>query len=149
MNDIADVEERLYGADLDEFVKERAAAAKELRGEKRRGDAAVVAKLAKPSVAAWIVNRLARDMAKPVGALLEAGARLRDVQLGAGSAADLREASQAQEAALRAVMREAERIAAIARVGDVGHARPGARDAARRRARRRPGRARTPRRPRA
>jgi hypothetical protein len=110
-DDIADVEERLYGADLDEFVKERAAAAKELRGDKRRHDAAAVAKLAKPSVAAWIVNRLARDMAKPVGELLEAGARLREVQLGAGSAADLREASQAQEAAVRSLMREAERIA--------------------------------------
>ena len=59
--DVTEVEDRLYGADLDEFVKERAAAAKELRSERRRDDAAVVAKLAKPSVAAWIVNRVARD----------------------------------------------------------------------------------------
>ncbi len=110
-NDIAGVEDRLYGADLDEFVKERTAAAKALRGDGRREDAAAVAKLAKPSVAAWIVNRLARDERKPVGALLDAGARLRDVQLGAGSAADLRKASQAQEAALRSLMRSAERIA--------------------------------------
>jgi hypothetical protein len=118
-SDIADVEERLYGADLDAFVKERTAAAKELRGGGRRDDAAAVAKLAKPSVAAWIVNRLARDEPKPVGELLDAGARLRDVQLGAGSADDLREASQAQEAALRSLMRAAER-----RAGSRGSAAP-------------------------
>ncbi len=108
----AEMEERLYGADLDEFVKERTAAAKDLRGRGERGEAAAVAKLPKPSVAAWIVNQLARAEAGPTGTLLEAGARLRDVQLGAGSASDLRDASDAQEAALRSLMRSAERIAA-------------------------------------
>jgi hypothetical protein len=107
----AEVEERLYGVDLDDFVRERAAAAKELRGQGERGEAGAVAKLPKPSVAAWIVNRLARDEAKATGGLLDAGARLRDVQLGAGSAADLRTAGEAQEAALRSLMRAAERIA--------------------------------------
>lgn len=105
------MEERLYAADLDEFVKERTAAAKELRGRGERGEAAAVAKLSKPSVAAWVVNRLARDQAKATAALLDAGARLRDVQLGAGSASDLRAAGEAQESALRALMRAAERIA--------------------------------------
>ena len=108
----AEMEERLYGADLDEFVKDRTAAAKDLRGRGERGEAAAVAKLPKPSVAAWIVNQLARAEAGPTGKLLEAGARLRDVQLGAGSASDLRAAADAQEAALRSLMRSAERIAA-------------------------------------
>ena len=108
----AEMEERLYSADLDEFVKERTAAAKDLRGRGERGEAAAVAKLPKPSVAAWIVNQLARAEAGPTGKLLEAGARLRDVQLGAGSASDLRAAADAQEAALRSLMRSAERIAA-------------------------------------
>ncbi len=110
--DVTEVEDRLYGADLDEFVKERAAAVKQLRGEGRRDDAAVVAKLAKPSVAAWIVNRVAHDEPGLVNDLLDAGARVRDVQLGAGSAADLRTAAEEQEAALRAVMRKAEKAAA-------------------------------------
>ena len=110
--DLTEVEDRLYGADLDEFVKERAAAVKQLRGEGRRDDAAVVAKLAKPSVAAWIVNRVAHDEPGLVNDLLDAGARVRDVQLGAGSAADLRTAAEEQEAALRAVMRKAEKAAA-------------------------------------
>ena len=108
----AEMEDRLYGADLDEFVKERTAAAKDLRGRGERGEAAAVAKLPKPSVAAWIVNQLARAEAGPTGKLLEAGARLRDVQLGAGSASDIRAAADAQEAALRSLMRSAERIAA-------------------------------------
>ena len=110
--DLTDVEDRLYGADLDAFVRERTAAAKELRGEGKRAEAAAAAKLAKPSVAAWIVNRVARDTPDLVGELLDAGASLREVQLGAGSAADLRTAAEAQEAALRAVMRQAEKVAA-------------------------------------
>jgi hypothetical protein len=109
--DIADVEDRLYGADLDEFVKERTAAAKELRADGRRADAAAAAKLPKPSVAAWIVNRLARGEARRMDQLLDAGAKLREIQLGAGSAADLRAAGEAQEAALRPLMRAAEGVA--------------------------------------
>lgn len=109
---MTDVETRLYGADLDAFVRERSAAAKELRGEGKRSEAAAVAKLAKPSVAAWIVNRVSRDTPDLVGDLLDAGARLREVQLGAGSAADLRAAAEDQDEALRAVMREVENVAA-------------------------------------
>jgi hypothetical protein len=108
---MTDVEDRLYGSDLDEFVKERTAAARELRGDGRREEAAAVAKLPKPSVAAWIVNRVARDEPGLVSDLLDAGAGLREVQLAAGSAADLRAAAEGQEAALRVVMRAAERVA--------------------------------------
>jgi hypothetical protein len=110
--DLADVENRLYGADLDAFVRERSAAARELRGEGKRAEAAAVAKLPKPSVTAWMVNRVAREEPDLVAELLDAGARLREVQLGAGSAADLRAAAEGQDAALRAVMRQAEKIAA-------------------------------------
>lgn len=92
-------------------MKERGAAAKELRADGRREDAAAAAKLPKPSVAAWIVNRLARQEADRMGELLDAGATLREIQLGAGSAADLRAAGEAQEAALRALMRAGESVA--------------------------------------
>jgi hypothetical protein len=124
----AAMEERVYAADLDDFVKERAAAAKELRAQGERGEAAAVAKLPKPSVAAWIVNRLARAEPGSMGELLEAGARLREVQLGAGSAADLRDASQAQDDAMRLLMRAAERAggratsATLERVRETLHA---------------------------
>ena len=59
-----------------------------------------------------MVNRVAREEPDLVAALLDAGARLREVQLGAGSAADLRAAAEGQDAALRAVMRRIEKIAA-------------------------------------
>jgi hypothetical protein len=108
---MADVEARVYGADLDDFVNERAAAVKELRADGRREDAAAAAKLPKPSVAAWIVNRLARQEADRMRELLDAGASLREIQLGGGSAADLRAAGEAQETALRALMRAGEAVA--------------------------------------
>jgi hypothetical protein len=103
--------ERLYGLEPEEFVAARDAAAKALRGEGRREEAAAVAKLRKPSVAAWVVNRLARDEAGLVAALLDAGAKLREVQLAGGSSSDLRTAIEAEARALDALMRPAGRIA--------------------------------------
>jgi len=123
--------ERLYALDPDEFVAARDAAVKALRGDGKRAEAAAVAKLRKPSVAAWVVNRLARDEADLLGALLDAGAKLRDVQLAGAAAADLRAAITAEGKALDALMRPAGRIAersgsgreaALARARDTLHA---------------------------
>ena len=82
-----DLADRLYGLELDEFTPARDAAAKELRKEKRRDEAAVVAKLRKPSAAAWLVNRLARERREDVEALVDSlgkclRAILRDVLCG-------------------------------------------------------------------
>ena len=88
-----------------------------------------MAKLAKPSVAAWIVNRVSHDRPDLVDDLLDAGARLREVQLGAGSAADLRAAAEDQDggpAGRHARGREGRRRA---RARGGRDARPGARDA--------------------
>ena len=123
--------ERLYALDPEEFVAARDAAVKALRGDGKRSDAAAVAKLRKPSVAAWVVNRLARDEAELVAALLEAGGRLREVQLAGAAAPELREAIAAEAKALDALMRPAGRIAArsgsgretaLARARDTLHA---------------------------
>jgi hypothetical protein len=103
---------RLYGVALDDFVATRTATAKALRGEGRRDEAAAVERLKKPSVAAWIVNRVARDEPDLVAALLEAGSRLREVQLAAGAPDELRDAVDAEQSALRGVMRAAEKVAA-------------------------------------
>ena len=109
----ADAEaERLYGLEPEEFVAARDAAARALRGEGRRDEAAAVGKLRKPSVAAWVVNRLARDEADLIEALLAAGAKLRDVQLAGAAASELRTAIEAEARALDALMRPAGRIAA-------------------------------------
>jgi hypothetical protein len=102
-----DVVDRVYGVGLGEFVTARAAAAKELRAQGRRPEAAAVQALRKPTAAAWIVNRLARDQEQLVADLLAAGARLREAQLSAGSAAEIRAASQAEQAALDDLTRAA------------------------------------------
>ncbi len=104
--------ERLYGGELDEFVAARTAAAKELRSRGLREEADAVAALRKPSVAAAIVNRLARANAGLVDELLAAGARLREVQLGAAAPHELRAAVTAETRALDALIRAAGEIAA-------------------------------------
>ena len=107
----ADVVDRLYGGGLDEFVPARAAAAKALRGEGRRDEAGAVEALRKPTVAAAVVNRVVRAEPKLLAALLAAGERLREVQLGAGSARDLRAAVEAETRALDALVRAAAKTA--------------------------------------
>jgi hypothetical protein len=107
----ADVVDRLYGGGLDEFVSARAAAAKALRREGRRGEAAAVEALRKPTVAAAAVNRVVRAEPKLLGALLAAGDRLREVQLAAGSGRDLRAAVDDETRALDALVRTAAKAA--------------------------------------
>ncbi|MGZ8695309.1 MAG: hypothetical protein ACXWYS_07710 [Gaiellaceae bacterium] len=71
---------QLYGLPLNDFVPGRDALARELRraGDKER--AAEVARLKRPSVAAWAVNQLARRNRKELDLLLDAGHRLRTGQ---------------------------------------------------------------------
>ena len=82
MASLDDETDRLYELDLDRFTAERNALAKELRKEGRADDAEIVAGLKKPSVAAWVVNQLARRHRKDVDLLLDAGHRIRDAQRG-------------------------------------------------------------------
>ncbi len=95
----------LYGLPLERFVPERSALAKALRGEGRREDAAKVAKLPKPSRAAWAVNQLVRTQGRTVSALFDAGDALQqaqaDVIASRGDARALREASDAERAAVK------------------------------------------------
>jgi hypothetical protein len=72
--------DELYALAPDRFVAERNALAKQLRADGRRDEAGEVAALRKPSVAARAVNRLAREHARQMTALLTAGDELIDVQ---------------------------------------------------------------------
>ena len=107
---VDDVAGRLYGLPLEEFTRERDAAARELRKAKDRDAAAVVAKLPKPSQAAWAANALARDQRGLVDDLLAAGERLREAQdaavAGKGAGA-LRDAGAAERAAVDALVEAA------------------------------------------
>src|SRR5262245_53136433 len=92
----------LYGLPLEQFVPERAALAKALRADGDRDEAARVAKLPKPSVAAWAVNQLVRTQRAAVEELFDAGDAVIAAQSalvsGSGDAVMLREAAQRERA---------------------------------------------------
>jgi hypothetical protein len=94
----------LYGLALERFTPERNALARELRNAGRRGEAAEVAGLRKPSVAAWAVNQLVRTQRKDVTELFEAGDALRaaheNVLAGRGDPGELRTAVERERAAV-------------------------------------------------
>jgi hypothetical protein len=135
-----DAVDRLYGVALDEFVPARDALARELRDEGRRGEAAAVKALAKPSVAAWAVNQAVRTQRGAARELWRAGDDLAAAQAavleGRGSGADLRARRRARAGGPRA------RAQAGRRARREGRARPrrrrGAHGAGRRAPRRGP-----------
>ena len=98
----------LYGLPLDRFVPERASLVRELRSGGEREQAAVVAALRKPSVAAWAVNQLIRTQRREVDALYAAGDALREVQAGvlsgSADARELRSAAESERAAVDALV---------------------------------------------
>jgi hypothetical protein len=123
----------LYAVGLERFVAERGVLAKALRGEGRRDEAAEVAKLRKPSAAAWAVNQLVRSRGDEVQSLWEAGDALRgaqaDLLAGRGDARALREAGDAVRDAVDALVEAArgglgEQLGAatLERVGETLHA---------------------------
>lgn len=122
----------LYGLPPDRFIPERGALARRLRGEGRRDEAAEVAKLRKPSAAAWAVNQLVRSQGDAVGELWESGDALRraqsDVLAGSGDARALRDAGTAVRDAVDGLVGAArslgEELTAVTleRVGETLHA---------------------------
>jgi hypothetical protein len=105
---VADVADRLYGLPLEEFTRERDAAAKALRREKERDAAAEVGRLPKPSAGGWAVNVLAREQPELRDELLAAGDAVREVQesalAGTADRADMRAATARQRAAVDALL---------------------------------------------
>jgi hypothetical protein len=102
-----DVDE-LYGLALDRFIPERASLVRELRSGGEREQAATVAALRKPSVAAWAVNQLIRTQRREVEGLFAAGDELREVQAGVlagrADAGDLRAAAEGEREAVQALV---------------------------------------------
>jgi hypothetical protein len=90
----------LFDLPLDEFTAARNALAKRLKADGDADAAEAVRGLAKPSVAAWTVNQLARRDPEAVRSLLNVAARLRSAQersLKGERAADELRAAQAEE----------------------------------------------------
>ena len=97
--------DELYGADLDAFVAERTRLARELKESGDGEAAATLAKLKKPTVAAWALNQLARRHRRDVDLLLDAGHRLRQAQEGVVGGADRAAFEQAQKTEREALRR--------------------------------------------
>ncbi len=122
----------LYGLVPERFVPERGALAKALRAQGRRDEAAAVAKLRRPSAAAWVVNQLVRSSGERVDELFAAGDALRaaqaDVLGGRGDARALRAAGAREREAVAALVDGARGLAAgltevtLERVADTLHA---------------------------
>ena len=92
--------DQLFSLSLDEFTAARNELAHRPKQEGEDEAAEQVRALAKPSVAAWAVNQLARREAESVRTLLNVGARLRSAQersLRGERAADELRAAQAEE----------------------------------------------------
>jgi hypothetical protein len=105
--------DELYGVPLEDFTRERSRIAKELRAAGSRDDADTVAKLRKPSVAAWVLNQLARRSRRDVDLLLDAGHRLREAQVAVLSGAEKEEFDRARKTesdALKRLSRDAEQL---------------------------------------
>jgi len=107
----------LYTLPPDEFTAARDRLAKELRDGGEKDEAAEVKKLRRPTVAAWALNRAAREKARLVRDLLAASDELRRVQSGGAGSAKLKEASTGRRRAV-------ERLGAAAKdvLGDAGDA---------------------------
>ena len=101
--------DRLYDAPLSEFVAARDELVKQLRAEGLREEAEQVKALRKPSVSAWLVNRLARERELDVQRLLNAGETLRKAQVEASE--DFSEARRDEQHALERLAKGAREIA--------------------------------------
>ncbi len=126
----------LYGLPLERFIPERGALAKALRADRRRDEAAEVAALRKPSVAAWAVNQLVRTQGDGIRELFDAGDGLREAQAdllaGRGDGRALRAANERERDAVDALVEAARGLlsseghelsaAVVERVADTLHA---------------------------
>jgi hypothetical protein len=101
----------LYALPLEEFTRARNDLSTRLRKAHQSEAAADVRALKKPSATAWAANRLAREHPDLVHELLEAGARLRDVQqralAGGESRSEVAEAAGRERDAVRALVNAA------------------------------------------
>ncbi|NNM32258.1 MAG: hypothetical protein HKO53_04305 [Gemmatimonadetes bacterium] len=88
--DFDSILDRLYSVPLSEFVAVRNEAAKALKAEGQKDEAATVQRLRKPSIAAWTVNQLRFSAPEELRALAEATRGLADAHSSPG--ADLPEA---------------------------------------------------------
>jgi hypothetical protein len=110
--------DRLYGLPLAEFTTARNELARRRKSSGDDAGAARVRSLAKPSIAAWVVNQLARRDRDAIQTLLDTGATVVETQSRlvrhGGEAEALREATAAQRQAVSVLVRRARGVLADA-----------------------------------
>ncbi|WP_432985667.1 hypothetical protein [Dactylosporangium sp. CA-233914] len=107
---LAAVTARLYCAPPEDFIALRGEEVAKARSARDTALAAAIGKLRKPTVAAWLVNRLAHERPELVAQLLDLAEELRSAQRELRGA-DLRELSVRRRATVSALAREAVRLA--------------------------------------
>jgi len=113
---LAAARDRVYAVPPDGFTAERARLVQELRDQGRRGAAADVQKLRRPSLAAWSVNQAARAEPERVAQLFAAGEVLGQAHREAVSGragATVRDAGQRRRALVDDLTRRALEFAAL------------------------------------
>jgi hypothetical protein len=105
--------DELYGRPLDEFTAARAERVKRARAEGNASAAAVIGKLGKPTVVAWLANQLVREQADEIRDLLQLGGSMREATA-LFDADQLRELSRQQHELIEALMQQARGVAAAA-----------------------------------
>jgi hypothetical protein len=107
--------DRLYGAQLADFVAERDALARELREAGKREEAEQLKRVRKPSVPVWTINQVSRRQPKKLGELVEAANQMRTAQE-QGESRRLREAIESHRRTLEELVSQAEDI-----LSETGH----------------------------
>ena len=106
--DLDDAAEELYAGSPDDFVERRTALVAQARAARDRPLAKEIGALRRPTRTAWLLNRLARDDAAGVEALLALAGQLEDAQR-RGSGPDLRRLSAERRTLVDRLARDAVR----------------------------------------
>jgi hypothetical protein len=114
-----EIADRLYALPPEEFVAARNEEVATARDAEDRAGAAAIAKLRKPTVAAWLVNLLALRRPELVAELVDLAARLRLAQRELRGD-ELRELSSRRRAAIAALVGQARALAVAAQPGLAG-----------------------------
>ncbi|WP_433214662.1 hypothetical protein ACQP00_04395 [Dactylosporangium sp. CS-047395] len=115
---LAAVVARLYSAAPEDFIPLRGEEVAKARAAKDTGLAAAIGKLRKPTVAAWLVNRVAHERPELIAELLELAEELRTAQRELRGA-DLRELSVRRRSTVAALAREAVKLAGRGSAGNL------------------------------
>ena len=112
-SEVEEAADQLYALSPREFTAARDARAKEAKDAGDKEAAAEIKALRKPTVTAWLANQLVRQHADEVRPLLELGSALREATATL-SGPQLRELSRQRNDVVRALVRQARRLAADA-----------------------------------